>query len=208
MRAALVLLLLTSSLCAKDAPKASCKSGHIAIHLREGQNFQHELGEGFVFKITFEQQAGEASDWWITVENAKDQRGDYMWPVNGPMHFNSLQYYGTVFGETVRDRIPPKSVDFLLSQKDFDTITKLRSEAQWPAPGYDEQKGYANFMHAVEHARTGNVHLVAKHFRKNIKGQLASLDLDATFTLPGDFKLAEADSKPTQCIRPWVLETK
>lgn len=206
MRVALALLLIASSLFAKAPAKPSCKSFHVPISLKEGAGFEQELGEGFVFKIISEQQADGAPDWYMTVENAKHPGWDYMWLLNGPMHFNSIQYYGPVFGQTVQDSTRTRSLDFPLRNADFDNISKLRGEAQWPAPGYDEQKGYADFMRAVKRARTGTVRLVVNHHTTNAKGQLNSIELDAEFTVPADFQTDEIKTQPARCVRLTVLE--
>jgi hypothetical protein len=208
MRAALLLLLFAIPSLCKAPQKAECKSFHFSLSLKEGAGFEKNLGEGFVFRSVSEQQADGAPDWYMTLENAKRPGQDYMWLLNGPMHFNSIQYYGPVFGQTVDDSTRTRSLDFLLNHEDFDKISKLRSEAQWPAPGYDEEKGYAEFHRALAHVRHGNVRLVVKHHTMKAKGQLDSIDLDAEFIVPGDFQTGEIKTQPTQCVPLWVLKAK
>jgi hypothetical protein len=180
MRAVVALLLVASSLFAKEPAKADCKSFRFDVSLSAGHDFEKPIGEGLTLTIQHE----EGGTGWDIALTKKDR--DYIYPANLPIRFNPLQIIGPGYGQTLHDQTSNRTMKFLWKDAEYERITRLEQDVLWPYQTKDPDKAIDDYTHAITRASIGELRLVVRDFKAE-KDQLVAIDYDAEIVVPQAF---------------------
>jgi hypothetical protein len=165
-----------------------CRSYSFTGELRPGQGgFRQAIGGGLLLEMEDMKNGG----WFVTLypetQAKKQEKDDYIYPVNPPIRFNSLQYLGAAYGENAEDQIKrEKDLHFALSKADYDHISALITDALWPYNAKDPDHAIDNYVTGLSNMKLGNIHYKPINYRFT-GGKPEWLRFQIAITAPADF---------------------
>jgi len=188
MGRALLSVCLLTAIVAQAEVSPSCHSASFKVTLDVYDDFEQPLGGALLLRVRTLKEQG----WFIDIVPAEATTNDYIYPVNPPLRFNSNQYLGAAYGESVKSSLAyAHEMRFLLDRNDYGRVYSLIGNVLWPYQTADPDRALSDYRSAAKHAKKGWLKVSVSSYKLDRKtDDLARIELRVRVTTPVDFSFA------------------
>lgn len=197
MRWALILWLLSSSTLfwAQDK-ESTCRSFTLTGELTAKASFARAIGNGLTFQVkpTGLGAKGQLDGWEIYIVHPEDPEHEYIYPVNLPLRFNSVQILGASYNNDAKATLErPHEMWFLTNKADYDKMWPVLEHVLWPYMSPHPDKVADEFYGVLKTVETGWLKFTVLNYEIAIDADsVKRIKFQVDFNVPKTFKL---DSK-------------
>lgn len=195
MRRVLILWLLSSAalLCAQTK-STSCRSFTLTGELLAKTSFERMIGNGLSFQMkpTGLGAKGELNGWEIYIIRPEAADQDFIYPVNIPLRFNSVQIIGPGYGNDTKTSLGhPHEMWFLTNKADYDKMSPVLNNALWPYMSPHPDKVGEEFFAMLKVVETGWLKFTVLNYDTVPDADsVTRIKFQVDFNVPQNFKLA------------------